>query len=482
MQVRAKDIAKVISAKEVFGDDNRPVTGLSFDTRKIKPGQVFFAIKGNQTDGHTYIEQAVRAGAAAVVLQDKVNQTYKDITYIYADSTSTALGKAADFWYDKPSRKLNLIGITGTNGKTTTVTLLHRLFIKLGHKAGLISTVANYINQKDTPAARTTPDALTTNALLARMAEQGCDYCFMEVSSHAVVQNRIAGLHFSGGIFTNITHDHLDYHGSFSEYLKAKKCFFDALPQSAFAITNTDDKNGKIVLQNTAAKKITYGLKNFADYKCKIQETHIGAMLLLLNGTELWTVLTGNFNAYNITAVYAAAMSLNQKREEVLIHISSLKPVRGRFEVINKNGKTAVIDYAHTPDALKNVLQTLNKIRKPEQKLITLIGAGGDRDKTKRPLMAKVATEKSDKVVLSSDNPRTEDPLQILNEMEAGIEKGKQADVLKIPEREAGIKTALMLAGKNDIVLIAGKGHETYQEINGIRKHFDDKEIAEKYM
>ncbi len=483
MQKIISDIFAHISTLEVIGATDCVVEKLAFDSREVVAGTLFFALKGTQTDGHKFIEKAIEQGASAIVYQDVTqNQTYKHITYIRVADTAVALAHAAAEFYEHPSEKLKLVGVTGTNGKTTIATLLHKLFLAAGHKAGLISTVKNFINTKAYETKHTTPDVLTFNRLLSEMINEGCEYCFAEVSSHAVVQNRVEGLKFVGGIFTNLTHDHLDYHQTFAEYLKAKKLFFDKLPKNAFTLTNIDDKNGRVMLQNTAASQHTYGLKNFADFKIKVLETHFDGMLSELNHKEVWTILTGDFNAYNIVAVYAAAELLGLDSEYILQIISSLQPVKGRFDILNKNGKTAIVDYAHTPDALKNVLSTIDKIREPEQNIITVAGAGGDRDKTKRPVMARTAAEWSNRLILTSDNPRTENPETILHDMESGLSEIQRQNTLKITNREDAIKTALMLAQRGDIVLIAGKGHEDYQEINGTRSHFDDKEIAEKYM
>ncbi len=485
-----KDIFAGVKTESILGSDILYISELVFDSRKVRKDDVFFAIAGTQSDGHQYIKKAVELGAAAVVWQTghketvelTQNQTYKNITFIEVSDTSKALAQAAARFYGYPSRQLRLIGITGTNGKTTTATLLHRLFLSLDIKAGLISTVKNYINTDSEDTKFTTPDALTFNKLLRKMADAGCEYCFAEVSSHAIAQNRIEGLEFAGGVFTNLTHDHLDYHKTFSDYLKTKKTFFDNLPAQAFALTNIDDKNGNVMLQNTKAKKYTYGVRTFADYKIKVQETHFDGMLSEINGTEFWSILIGDFNAYNLVAVYAVANLSGIEKQEILRVLSSLSPVKGRFEIINKNGKTAIVDYAHTPDALKNVISTINKIKKNEQNLISVVGAGGDRDTSKRPLMARVAAQGSERLILTSDNPRSENPDAILNDMEAGLSDTEKMKMLKITNREEGIKTALMLAQKGDIVLIAGKGHEDYQEINGTRHHFDDREIAEKYI
>jgi UDP-N-acetylmuramoyl-L-alanyl-D-glutamate--2,6-diaminopimelate ligase len=478
MTKKLLDILKSIQIEHISGSDDIDISGISFDSRKTEKGHLFIATEGINTDGHMFIEAAVKKGAVAVMLQKDID--LKNVTCIKTNNTSKGLAIASANFYNNPSSKLKLVGITGTNGKTTVATLLYKLFLSLGFKVGLISTVANYINKKEFKAKYTTPDALTFNSLLNDMVNAGCEYCFAEISSHSVVQNRIYGLNFSGGIFTNLTHDHLDYHKSFSEYLKAKKIFFDTLLKDSFALINTDDKNGSVLVQNTKATISTYALKRFADFKVKIMESHIDSMLLNINGTEIWTLLTGIFNAYNLCAVYATALLMGVQAEEVLQKLSTLTSVKGRFETIKKHGITAIIDYAHTPDALKNVLITINDIKSKQSKLITIIGAGGNRDKSKRPLMAKIAESQSDKVILTSDNPRNENPDTIIDDMYKGISGKKQ--VLKITNREEAVKTAIFIANKGDIILIAGKGHETYQEINGVRHHMDDKEIAENAL
>lgn len=480
MKQKLQHIIKNTDTQIVSGAEDILVSGISFDSRKTKPGDLFVAIKGLQTDGHAYIKKAIEKGAVAVLLQD-IAYAEKSVSILQSKDSSKALSLIAANFYENPSRKLKLIGIVGTNGKTTTATLLHRLFLKAGHKAGLISTVKNYINEQEFEANYTTPDALTFNQLLKEMADKGCEYCFAEISSHAIHQKRIEALHFAGGVFTNITHDHLDYHKTFAEYLKVKKQFFDKLPKTAFALSNIDDKNGKIILQNTKAKQYSYALKNFADFKGKILELHFDGTLMLINEQEFWSLLVGKFNALNSTAVYATAVLLGKQPEEVLHILSSLKPVQGRFDTCKINGITAIIDYAHTPDALDNILKTINEI-KAQSKLICLVGAGGNRDKTKRPLMAEIAAKGSDKLILTSDNPRNEDPEAILEDMMQGIAQNKQSNVLKITDRKEAIKTAALLANKGDIILIAGKGHENYQIIKDKKYHFDDKEIITEIL
>jgi UDP-N-acetylmuramoyl-L-alanyl-D-glutamate--2,6-diaminopimelate ligase len=482
---RLNEILKGINYEVVNGTTDTTVTGIAFDSRDIKEGSLFIAIMGNKTDGHLYINKAIDNGAKVIITQKDI-EIIDHITILKTSDTNIVLGKLACNFYDHPSRKLKLIGITGTNGKTTVATLLYHLFTRLGNKCGLISTVKNYIGTEEGKADYTTPDALTMNALLDRMVKEGCSYCFTEVSSHAVHQHRIEGLFFSGGIFTNLTHDHLDYHKTFSEYIKVKKSFFDQLDKNAFALSNVDDPNGLVMLQNTNAKAFTYSLKSLADFKIKVIEISVAGMMLKIHDHEFWTLLTGYYNAYNITAVIATAQLLGIPLLDVLKHLSALKPVKGRFETINLKGITIVVDYAHTPDALANVLKAINHIREEKRKktnqLITLTGAGGDRDRSKRPVMAKIAADNSSRVILTSDNPRSEDPQSILEEMYAGISEENIMKVIKIIDREEAIKTAVSLADLGDIILIAGKGHEDYQEIKGEKRHFDDMEIAHKYL
>jgi len=476
------DILGGLQIQQIIGSDSVKISEIHFDSRKVIENSLFVASKGTQTDGHNYISIAITKGAKAILCEQIPEQILETITYIKVENASHALGIIASNFYENPSSKLKLVGITGTNGKTTTATLLYRLFSSLGYKSGLFSTVAYFIDKIELEASHTTPDAIQLNHLLAQMVDQGCEYCFMEVSSHSVVQHRIAGLTFAGGIFSNITHDHLDFHKTFAEYIKAKKGFFDNLPKSAFALTNIDDKNGNVMLQNTAAKKSTYAISNFADFKARVLENHFEGMLLNIDGVDVYTHFIGGFNACNLLAVYSAAILLGVEKEIALTVLSGLLPVSGRFETINMNNVTAIVDYAHTPDALINVLQTINEIRGNEQNLITVVGAGGDRDKTKRPIMAKVSAKYSDKVILTSDNPRTEKPEQIIEEMYAGIENHEIKKVLKIADRREAIKTACLLARRGDIILIAGKGHETYQEINGVKNHFDDKEVVKEAL
>ncbi len=478
---RVKDIIEGINVLQVEGSLEAEVQGLAFDSRKVGGGYLFFAIKGTHSDGHLYISDVIEKGASVIVCQDLPSTLVESVTYILVEDSAQALGLIASAFYDYPSSKMKLVGVTGTNGKTTTATLLYNMVRNMGFKAGLISTIVYKVDDCVLPASHTTPDQLQLNSIMNEMVEAGCTYCFMEVSSHAIDQKRIAGLDFDGAIFSNITHDHLDYHKTFDAYIRAKKQFFDGLKPKAFAITNIDDKNGNVMLQNTKARKISYSLRSMADHHCKIVESHFDGTLLIIDGVEVWTHFVGKFNAYNLMAVYAAALSLQFEREEVLNQLSLLFPVDGRFEVIrSQNGTYAIVDYAHTPDALKNVLSTIDEIRTQKQSLICVVGAGGDRDKTKRPEMAAIACNISDKVILTSDNPRTEDPLMILKDMEAGVNEASKTKVLTIADRREAIKTAIMLALPGDIILIAGKGHEPYQEIMGVKHHFDDREEVKR--
>lgn len=471
------EILNGVPATELQGADDIQISAIVFDSRRVVPGCLFVAVRGTVVDGHDYIAQAIKDGAAAIICEDLPGHTAGEVAYIMVADSAVALGQMAANFYGHPSKKLKLIGVTGTNGKTTIATLLYQLFRDLGYKCGLLSTVENQINGKIIPATHTTPDQVVLNGLLNDMVTQGCDYCFMEVSSHAVAQHRIEGLVFSGGIFTNLTHDHLDYHKTFDNYLKAKKTFFDTLPKSAFALTNIDDKNGNIMLQNTKAHKKSYALKSLADFKAKILENQFGGLLLQIDNEEVWFKMIGSFNAYNLLAVYGAAMLLEQDKTKVLTSLSKLKGAEGRFDyIISPNKVIAIVDYAHTPDAVQNVLSTIHDIRKGTEKVITIIGCGGDRDKTKRPVMAKVACQWSDKVILTSDNPRSEVPEQIIKDMEAGVDAEGKKKTISITDRHEAIKTACHLASPGDIILVAGKGHEKYQEIKGARNHFDDKE------
>jgi UDP-N-acetylmuramoyl-L-alanyl-D-glutamate--2,6-diaminopimelate ligase len=475
------DLLYKVRLEEVIGSTHMAISSVAFDSRKVKKDTLFAATIGTQSDGHDFIQNAIDAGAVAILCERLPEKRSENITYIKVNDSSQALGYIACNFYDNPSEKLFLVGVTGTNGKTTTVSLLYSLFRLLGYSVGLLSTVQNKINQTVIPATHTTPDALALNELLNTMVQHGCEYAFMEVSSHAVVQNRIAGLQFSGAVFTNITHDHLDYHKTFDEYIKAKKKFFDQLPSDAFALVNKDDKNGMVMLQNTKAKKHTYGLKTVVDYKCKIVENHLNGLLLQINNLEVWVKLIGTFNAYNVLAVYAAAHLLKQDSTSILTSLSNLNSVEGRFQYIkSQNGVIGIVDYAHTPDALKNVLETINEIRTGNEQVITLIGCGGDRDAAKRPVMAAIACELSNKVILTSDNPRSEDPEEILNQMQKGVSPVDQKKTLRITDRKEAIRTACSFGQKGDIILIAGKGHEKYQEIKGVKHAFDDLEILKE--
>jgi len=482
MTKKLTDILENIKIQKQVGTLDIQINKIEFDSRKVSANDIFVAIRGTLSDGHNFIETAIEKGAKTIVCQDLPLNLNENILYLKVKDTSEVLGLMACNFYENPSENLKLVGITGTNGKTTTVTLLYEMFKRLGYKVGLLSTIKNMIDNQEIAATHTTPDQLQLNKLLSQMVENECEYCFMEVSSHAIAQNRIAGLHFAGGIFSNITHDHLDYHHTFAEYIKAKKRFFDNLPKSAFALTNNDDKNGEIMLQNCNAKHYTYSLKSFSDYNCQILEHHFDGTLLKIDKNETWVHFIGNFNAYNLLAVYATAILLEQEKDEVLTILSDLKPVAGRFNTVNIGEITAIVDYAHTPDALENVLRAILEIKEETQNILTVVGAGGDRDKTKRPIMAKIAAKNSAKVILTSDNPRSETPEDIINDMYKGVENVEFAKVLKITDRKEAIKTACLLANKGDIILIAGKGHENYQEVKGIKTHFDDKEIVTEFL
>lgn len=464
------------------GNIDIEIDNLQFDSRKVGAGTLFVAQRGTKVDGHDFIDGAIDKGAKAIVCEDLPKKLNDKVVYIKVADSSYALGVMADNLYNHPSKELSLIGITGTNGKTTTVTLLHRMFRMLGYHVGLISTIVNKIDEEELPTSHTTPDALELNQLLRQMVNAGCQYCFMEVSSHAVVQHRIAGLTFAGGIFSNITHDHLDFHKTMAAYITAKQGFFTSLPKNAWALTNIDDKNGMVMVQNTSAKVSTYSLQRMADFRCKVIEESIEGMQVEMNGTEIWSHLVGRFNAYNLTAIYAAAVLCGADKAEVSRLLSTLEPAPGRFQRISGNGITAIVDYAHTPDAVQNVISTINDIRTQRQQLITVVGCGGDRDKTKRPEMAKIAAEGSDKLVLTSDNPRSEDPDSILDDMESGLSAEQLSHTVRITDRRQAIRTACMMAKEGDIVLVAGKGHEKYQERNGVRSHFDDVEELEKEL
>lgn len=472
---RLSEILRQTPVREVLGDGERPVGGLTYDSRAVKPGDCFFAVRGTQADGHAFIPAAVAAGAAAVVCEQLPADPAPGVTYVAVPDSAGAMADLAAAFYDYPSRELKLVGITGTNGKTTTATLLYDLVRALGYKAGLISTVVYRIEGREVEATHTTPDSIRLNALMREMADAGCEFCFMECSSHAIVQERTRGLSFAGGIFSNITHDHLDYHKTFAEYIRAKKRFFDMLPADSFALTNLDDRNGRVMVQNTAAAVHTYSLRGMADFRCRIVETHLDGMLLRIDGQEVWVGLLGRFNAYNLLAVYGTAVLLGLDRSEVLRVLSTLRPVSGRFEIVRAaNGTTAVVDYAHTPDALENVLRTIEEIRTPQQQLLVVCGCGGDRDRTKRPEMAQIAVQYASTAIFTSDNPRHESPETILDEMVAGLDPGTR--YLRIADRAEAIRTAVMLSHPGDVILVAGKGHETYQIIGDVKHHFDDRE------
>lgn len=476
-------LIEAIKEKVIHGGLNIDIFGLDSDSRKIEKGHLFVAVKGTANDGHEYINKAIEQGATAVVCEDMPSQMEDSVTYIQVKNSADALGKLAAQWYGNPSDRLTLVGVTGTNGKTTIATLLYDLFRKLGYKTGLLSTVCNYVDDKAVPATHTTPDPISLNMLLAEMVEAGCTHAFMEVSSHSVDQKRISGLNFDGGIFTNLTRDHLDYHKTVDAYLKAKKGFFDQLPKSAFALTNLDDKSGMVMLQNTAARKLTYSLRSLADFKGRILEKLFEGTLLEVNGTEVMVHFVGKFNAYNLLAVYGAAVALGEDPNEVLLQISTLHPVSGRFETIRSDkGFTAIVDYAHTPDALTNVLNAIHEVLSDKGRVITVVGAGGNRDKGKRPLMAKESVKYSEQVILTSDNPRFEEPDAIIEDMTAGLDNNEMKKVLCITDRKQAIKTAIMMANAGDVILIAGKGHEDYQDVKGVKHHFDDREVVREFI
>ncbi|MES2396649.1 MAG: UDP-N-acetylmuramoyl-L-alanyl-D-glutamate--2,6-diaminopimelate ligase [Bacteroidota bacterium] len=470
-----KDILYKVGLVEIIGSTNVAIAAISFDSRKIEMDSLFVAVKGTLSDGHKYIDDTIAKGAVAVLCEELPNTLNEKITYIKVNDASVALGIVAGNFYDNPSESLVLVGVTGTNGKTTTVTLLFSLFKKMGYNVGLLSTVKNQINNEIIPATHTTPDAKQLNALLRQMLDKGCTHCFMEVSSHAVMQNRISGIHFSGGVFTNITHDHLDYHKTFQEYIKAKKRFFDMLGPDAFALTNKDDANGELMLQNTKATRKTYSLHAMADFRCKVVENQFSGLLLNIDNNEVWSKLIGNFNAYNLLAVYATAVLLKEDKTNVLTTLSTLSSVEGRFQYIRSdNGIIGIVDYAHTPDALMNVLKTIKDIRTGNEQVITVVGCGGDRDAAKRPIMAKIACDLSNKVILTSDNPRSEEPEAIIKQMEKGVDAVNHKKTISITDRSEAIKMACSIAKAGDIILVAGKGHEKYQEVRGVKHPFDD--------
>ncbi|GGD13687.1 UDP-N-acetylmuramoyl-L-alanyl-D-glutamate--2,6-diaminopimelate ligase [Flavobacterium orientale] len=481
--MQLKDILYKVSIEAVKGATDLSINKLEFDSRKIEFNDVFIAIEGSLSDGHTFIDKALNNGAVAVICNRFPDVIVNGVTYIQVKDTNLALALMASNYYGNPSKDLKLVGITGTNGKTTVASLLYQLFKNAGFKVGLISTVKILVDEVEYKATHTTPDSLTINFYLDEMIKAGVSHCFMEVSSHGIHQKRTKALEFAGGVFTNLSHDHLDYHNSFAEYRDVKKSFFDEMSKSAFVVTNTDDKNGSFMIQNSAAKKVTYALKSYADYKALILENQLNGLLLKINENEVWVKLIGAFNAYNLLAIYATAVELGLENFEVLRLISNLESVSGRFQFfITKNKITTIVDYAHTPDALENVLDTINEIRTKNEQLITIVGCGGDRDVTKRPIMAKIATTLSDKVILTSDNPRSEDPIDIIQQMEKGVELQNQKKTLSIVDRAQAIKVACQLANTNDIILIAGKGHENYQEIKGVKYHFDDMETIKEVL
>lgn len=479
--MKLTEIIQPVTLTETVGCTELDITGIQMDSRLIEPGQLFVAVRGTQTDGHAYIDKAIEKGAAAVVCEQIPEVRQPGVTYLSTPDTEDAVGKLATTFYGDPTSKLDLVGVTGTNGKTTIATLLYDMFRHFGYKVGLLSTVCNYIDGEAIPTDHTTPDPITLNRLLGRMADEGCKYAFMEVSSHSVAQKRIGGLKFAGGIFTNLTRDHLDYHKTVENYLKAKKAFFDGLPKTAFALTNADDKNGMVMVQNTRAKVATYSLRTLCDFKGKVLEDGFEGMLMDINQREVNVQFIGRFNASNLLAVYGAACLLGKQPEEVLIALSLLRPVSGRFDALRSpKGYTAIVDYAHTPDALENVLNAIQEVLDGRGKVITVVGAGGNRDKGKRPLMAQEAVKQSDKVIITSDNPRFEEPQDIINDMLAGVSRENMSRVLAIVERKEAIRTACMLAQPGDVILVAGKGHENYQEVKGVKHHFDDKEVLKE--
>ena len=476
--MKLNELLKNITPIKIIGNDDVEITGVNIDSRRIKTGHLFVAMKGTQVDGHLFIGKAIELGAISVLCEDLPEVLQEGITYVQVESTEDAVGKVATLFYGDPSHKLKLVGVTGTNGKTTIATLLYNMFRKFGHKVGLLSTVCNYIDDVEVPADHTTPDPIELNELLAKMVEAGCEYAFMECSSHAIHQKRIGGLKFAGGLFTNLTRDHLDYHKTFENYRNAKKAFFDGLPKDAFAITNADDKNGMIMVQNTKATVKTYSIRTLADFRARILECHFEGMYLEIDGREVGVQFIGKFNVSNLLAVYGAAIMLGKKPEDVLLVLSTLHSVNGRLEPIHSpEGFTAIVDYAHTPDALANVLNAIHEVLDGKGHVITVCGAGGNRDKGKRPLMAQEAVRQSDKVIITSDNPRYEEPQDIINDMLAGLNEQQMRKVISIVDRKEAIRTACMMAQKGDVVLVAGKGHETYQEIKGVKHHFDDKEV-----
>ncbi len=481
--MKLETLLKEINVLAVAGQTDIDIKGVNIDSRRIEDGHLFVAQRGTQVDGHKFIPKAIEMGAKAVLCETMPEEKAEGVTYMQVESTEDVVGKVATTFYGDPSKKLKLVGVTGTNGKTTIATLLYNMFRKFGYKCGLLSTVCNYIEDEAIPADHTTPDPIELNRLLGRMAEAGCQYAFMECSSHAIAQKRIGGLTFAGGLFTNLTRDHLDYHKTFENYRDAKKAFFDMLPKTAFAVTNADDKNGMFMVQNTKAQVKTYSTRAMADFKARILECHFGGMYLDINGQEVGVQFIGKFNVSNLLAVYGAAVMLGEKPENILLVMSTLKSVNGRLDPVQSpDGYTAIVDYAHTPDALENVLNAIHEVLDGKGHVITVCGAGGNRDKGKRPLMAQEAVKQSDKVIITSDNPRFEEPQDIINDMLAGLDKEQMKKVVSIADRKEAIRTACMMAQKGDVILVAGKGHEDYQEIKGVKHHFDDKEVLKEIM
>ena len=481
--MKLNELLKAIQPTQVIGNQEVEIKEVNIDSRQVREGDLFMAMRGTQTDGHAYIASAIEKGAVAVLCEDLPEQLNDGVTYIQVKESEDAVGKLATTFYGDPTSKLKLVGVTGTNGKTTIATLLYNTFRYFGYKVGLVSTVCNYIDDEAVPTEHTTPDPITLNRLLGKMADCGCEYAFMEVSSHSIDQKRISGLKFAGGIFTNLTRDHLDYHKSVDNYLRAKKKFFDDMPKDAFCLTNLDDKNGMVMTQNTRAKVYTYSLRSLSDFKGKLLESHFEGMILEFNNRELSVQFIGKFNASNLLAVFGAAALLGKEEEEVLVALSTLKPVSGRFETVRSpEGYTAIVDYAHTPDALVNVLNAIHGVVEGKGQIITVCGAGGNRDKGKRPLMAKEAAKLSDRVIITSDNPRFEEPQDIINDMLAGLDKDDMRKTISIVDRREAIKTACMLAQPGDVILVAGKGHENYQDVKGVKHHFDDKEVLSEII
>ncbi|MBE6283649.1 MAG: UDP-N-acetylmuramoyl-L-alanyl-D-glutamate--2,6-diaminopimelate ligase [Mediterranea massiliensis] len=481
--MKLNELLKAIQPIQVIGNQEVEIKEVNIDSRQVREGDLFMAMRGTQTDGHAYIASAIEKGAVAVLCEDLPEQLNDGVTYIQVKESEDAVGKLATAFYGDPTSKMKLVGVTGTNGKTTIATLLYNTFRYFGYKVGLVSTVCNYIDDEAVPTEHTTPDPITLNRLLGKMADSGCKYAFMEVSSHSIDQKRISGLKFAGGIFTNLTRDHLDYHKTVDNYLRAKKKFFDDMPKDAFCLTNLDDKNGMVMVQNTRAKVCTYSLRSLSDFKGKLLESHFEGMILEFNNRELSVQFIGKFNASNLLAVFGAAVLLGKKEEDVLVALSTLKPVSGRFETVRSpQGFTAIVDYAHTPDALVNVLNAIHGVVEGKGQIITVCGAGGNRDKGKRPLMAKEAAKLSDRVIITSDNPRFEEPQEIINDMLAGLDKEDMRKTLSIVDRREAIKTACMLAQPGDVILVAGKGHENYQDVKGVKHHFDDKEVLSEFI